>query len=72
MAGQKRTSDFDTGSSESPGPSCKKTPKRHVMKATFDRWQRDYDCDHQMLVWLCCELERDNVHVALLFCDMCK
>ena len=25
-----------------------------------------------MLVWLRCELEHDNVHVAVLFCDVCK
>ena len=72
MAGQKRASDFDTGSSESPGPSCKKTPKRQVTKATFDRWQRDNDRDHQTLVWLRCELERDNVHVAVLLRDARK
>ena len=59
--------------SESPGPSCKKkTPTRQVTKATFDKWQRDNDRDHQMLTWLCCELEHYNVHVAFLFCDVCK
>ena len=70
MAGQKRASDFDTGSSESPGVN--KTPKRQVTKATSDRWQRDNDRDHQTLVWLRCELKCDNVHVAVFFCDVCK
>ena len=62
MAGQKRAGDFG---SESPGPSCKKIPTRQVTKATFDKWQRDNDHDHQMLVWLRCE-------VAFLFCDVCN
>ena len=69
MAGQKRVGDFG---SESPGTSCKKTSIRQVTKATFDKWQRDNDRDYQTLVWLRCELERDNVHVAFLFCDVCK
>ena len=75
MAGQKRVSDFDAVS-ESPGPSCKKTSvstgtcKRQVTKATFDKWQRDNNRDHQMLVWLRCELERNNIHVAVLLCDV--
>ena len=38
----------------------------------FDKWQQDNDCDHQMLVWYHCELERDNVHVALYFCERFK
>ena len=54
MTCQKRAGDFDTGSS---GPSCKKTPTRKVTKATFDKWQRVNDRDHQTLVWLCCELD---------------
>ena len=64
MAGQKRAGDFG---SESLGPSCKKTPTRQVTKATFDKWQRDNDRDHQTLAWLCCKLERNNVLVAFLF-----
>ena len=52
--------------------AVKKTPKRQVTKATFDKWHQDNDRDHQTLVWLRCELERDNVHVAVLFCDVCK
>ena len=38
----------------------------------LQKWQQDNDRDHQMLVWLHCELERDNVHVAFLLCDVCK
>ena len=69
MACQKHAGDFDTGSS---GPSCKKTPMRKVTNTTFDKWQRDNDRDHQTLVWLHCELECDNVHIAFLFCDVCQ
>ena len=54
--------------------ACKKTPtcKRQVTKATFEKWQRDNDRDHQTLVWRRCELERDHLHIAFLFCDVCK
>ena len=69
MGGQKCAGDFDTGSS---GPSCKTTPMWKVTKATFDKWQRVNDRDHQTLAWLCCELECDNVHVTFLFYDLCK
>ena len=48
-----------------------KKPTQQVTKATFDKWQWVNDRDHQMLTWLCCELECDNVHVAFLFCDVC-
>ena len=56
MAGQKHTGDFDCSESQRAmvhGPSCKKTPKRQVTKATFEKWQRD-DHDHQTLMrmWL--------------------
>ena len=52
--------------------AVKKTPTRQVTKATFDKWQQDIDRDHQTLAWLRCELERDNIHLAFLFCDVCK
>ena len=66
----KARSDFDIDQR----PSCEKTPtcKRQVTKATFEKCQRDNDRDHQTLVSLCCELERDHLHVAFLFCDVCR
>ena len=56
---------------EVAGPS-RKTCKCQVMKATFDKWQQEYERDHQTLSWLCCDLEWDKHHVASLYCAVCK
>ena len=37
----------------------RKTCKRQVTKATFDKWQQEYERDLQMLSWLCCDLQWD-------------
>lgn len=49
MTRYKRPGDFHAETSESPGPSCKKIPKRHVTKATFDIWQQDNDRNHSTI-----------------------
>ena len=67
MAGRKRcASDRETA-----GPS-RKHSKRQVTKATFDKWQQEYEREHQTLSWLRCNLERDKRHVASLHCAVCK
>ena len=58
--------------SQEPLSSSAKTSKRQVTKATFDKWQREHDRQHQTLSWLRCELERDNLHVASLHCAVCR
>ena len=65
MAGRKRPA-------ESRAASSSKTGKRQVTKATFERWQRQFERDYQTLSWLRCELEQDKVHVATLSCEACK
>ena len=65
MAGHKRCG------SEAAGPS-RKASKRQVTKSTFDKWQQEYERDHQTLSWLRCDLERDKRHVATLYCAVCK
>ena len=57
--------------SEVAGPS-RKTSKRQVTKAMFDKWQQEYERDHQTLSRLRCDLERDKRHVASLYCAVCK
>ena len=49
--------------------------KRQVMKATFEKWQHEYECEHQTMLtlsWLCCELQRDKCHLASLHCAVRK
>ena len=46
--------------------------KRQVTKATFDKWQHEYEKDHQTLSWLRCDLELDKRHVASLYCAVCR
>ena len=65
MAGHKRCG------SEAAGPS-RKASERQVTKSTFDKWQKEYERDHQTLSWLRCDLERDKRHVAALYCAVCK
>ena len=45
--------------------------KRQVTKATFDKWQKQHEKEHQTVSWLCCELDHDNSHVTALYCSVC-
>ena len=65
MTGRKR-------SHEPASASSSKKAKRQVTKATFNKWQREHDREHQTLSWLRCEMDRDNIHVASLHCALCK
>ena len=49
-------------------PSSSKKAKRHVVKATFDKWQRELEKDHGTMTWLQCEVEKTPEHcVSKLF-----
>ena len=65
MAGRKRAVDLVYSSSS-------KAAKRQVTNSTFEKWQRQFDREYQMLSWLRCDLDRDKVHVATLWCEVCK
>ena len=65
MAGRKRCA------SEVAGPS-KKASKRLVTKATFDKWQQEFEREHQTLSLLRCDLQQDKRLVASLYCAVCK
>ena len=49
------------------------TKKRSVEYAIFKRWKHDLDRDHQMMSWLDCTTEKDDVKtvVAKLKCKVC-
>jgi len=75
MSGKKRSAAaaFGSASSDSVSSSgAKKTKGRQFTKSTFDKWQREHEREHQTLTWLRCDLEKDRVHVASLYCVACK
>ena len=40
---------------------------------TFEKWQRNYDCEHHTLMWLRCDKDkRDKTLVAHLWCSTCR
>ena len=45
--------------------------KRQVTKATFDKWQRQQEKEHQTVSWLRCNLDHDNRHATALYCSVC-
>ena len=60
-----------TRSSSATTPA--KKAKRQVAVSTFEKWQRNYDGDHQTLSWLRCDTDKaDRNLVALLWCSVCR
>ncbi len=64
------TDSSDGSSISSLGSSSNK--RRKFMKATFDKWQREHEQQHQTLSWLRCVLSRDKLHVEMLYCEVCR
>ena len=53
-----------------PGPASK-WKKRQITYGTFEKWQKQYNTDYQMLAWLWCETEKiDKSTVTALWCEM--
>ena len=75
MAGQKRPSEWTLQqalSSSSSTASTKKS-KRQITVSTFEKWQQNYDSEHQSLSWLKCETDIvDKNLVARLYCLACR
>ena len=60
-----------TSSSSATTPA--KEAKRQVAVSMFERWQRNYDRDHQTLSWLRCDTDKaDRNLMALLWCLACR
>lgn len=54
-------------------PSSSKKAKRRVTKATFEKWQREFEKDYETMTWLCCEVEKTPEQcVSKLFCCVCQ
>ena len=53
--------------------SIAKKAKRQLTVATFQKWQRIHEQEHQALTWLRCKRNRSNSTVVdSLFCEVCK
>ena len=58
--------------SSSSSSSGSKIARRQVTVATFEKWQRQFDSDHQSLLWLRYMKDRsDSSLVSTLWCDVC-
>ena len=60
----------NSGSSD----SCSSAPKRRKVTVTaFEKWQKQFDKEHQTLSWLrCCKDQSNRSLVSTLFCDVCR
>ena len=59
--------------STSGGRSSSKKARRQVTRATFEKWQREFEKEHQSMSWLRCEVEKtDKNIVSKLFCLVCQ
>ena len=74
----KRGSSSSYTTTESDSDNCDesstaKKVKRQLTVATFEKWQRLYEQEHQTLTWLRCKRDRsDSTVVESLFCEVCK
>ena len=72
---QKMEGKRSTSASNSSSSSCKilKKQKRQISIATFNKWQSLYNREHDSLLWLRCDKDReDRTIVSTLWCDVCK
>lgn len=80
MAGRKRVvgrfyehSSSSTSSCDTSDACSTKKAKRQVSVSTFEKWQRNFDRDHQTLTWLRCDKDHQDWDlVALLWCAVCR
>lgn len=73
MTGRKRLAAAPRSTSLSSSETETKKSKRQVSVATFEKWQRQFNRDHQTLTWLRCEKDKcDKSHVAYLWCSACR
>ena len=68
MAGHERAGDELLCESN----SNTKKAKRQITKATFEKWQKEHEIEHQMLSWLQCDLDAKGTHMVSLYCAICR
>lgn len=59
--------------SPATGSVVSKKAKRQVSVSPFEKWQREFDHEHQSVLWLRCEKDVTNRSlVATLCCGVCR
>ena len=60
-----------TGGTELPCPE--KKAKRRISMNTFEKWQRQFNREHETLSWLRCTKDKQNRSlVEFLWCEVCR
>ena len=55
------------------GNSATNKAKRLLAVSTFEKWQRNYNKNHQSLMWLKCDVDTPNKdYIAVLWCSICR
>ena len=49
-----------------------KRAKRQISVKCFEKWQGQYNREHQTLSWLKCTKDKDHSLVAYLWCEICR
>ena len=61
-----------SGSGTNDDESTKKQ-KCHITLATFNKWQGQYNSEHDTLLWLCWDKDRsDKRLIVCLWCNICR
>ena len=66
MAGHKRT-----GGDELLCES-NSNAKKYILKATFEKWQKGLEMEHQTLSWLRYDLDAKGTYMVSLYCAICR
>ena len=61
-----------TGGKDLLCSSSAKKGKEQIMKATFEKWQKEHEIEHQMLSWLQCDLDDKGTHMVSLYYAVCR
>ena len=61
-----------TGGKDRLCSSSAKKGKEQIMKATFEKWQKEHEIEHQMLSWLQCDLDDKGTHMVSLCWSICR
>ena len=66
-------SDSSSSSTSSSASISSTSKKRKVSIITFNKWQSQYEREHQTLSWLRCDVDKCNrTSVETLWCDACR
>ena len=66
-------SSFSSNSSSTDDATTARRLKRQVQVSTFEKWQKELDKEHNILLWLCYKWDRrERLLVSTLYCKVCR